>query len=149
RAPEPARRVRSPDPGSPGGTGGRAAGPAPRHDRRRSGGPGKGAPVSDVVSLLADLRARDVRVSLVDAELEIDAPDGALTEGDLQALRAHKPALLEFMAGRGAIGRRLVVPLTRRDQCGMLPVSMVQRRLWFVERLGNGGSAYCMIGRIR
>ncbi|MCD0254767.1 amino acid adenylation domain-containing protein [Xanthomonas campestris pv. campestris] len=105
--------------------------------------------MSDVVRLLADLRARDVRVSLVDAELEIDAPDGALTEDDLQALRAHKPALLEFMAGRGAIGQRLVVPLTRQDQRGMLPVSVVQRRLWFVERLGNGGSAYCMIGRIR
>lgn len=51
--------------------------------------------------LLADLRARGVRLAAVGARLRVEAPRGVLTEADREALAAHKTAVLAELRDDG------------------------------------------------
>jgi hypothetical protein len=48
-------------------------------------------------ALLADLCARDVRVTAVGGRLRVDAPAGVLTAADREALAAHKPTIMALL----------------------------------------------------
>jgi hypothetical protein len=49
----------------------------------------------ELVRVLCELHRRDVRLWVEDRDIVYDALTGALTERDLDFLRAHKPELLE------------------------------------------------------
>jgi hypothetical protein len=76
--------------------------------------------------LLATLGARDVRVAATAGRLRIDAPAGALTAADRQALLRHKPALLALLARQSG-------PNARADEFADL-----RRRLATGELRGYG-----------
>jgi len=47
--------------------------------------------------MLGDLRARDITLALNGDNLRVDAPMGALTDEDRQAIRDHKAELLAWL----------------------------------------------------
>lgn len=52
------------------------------------------------LDLLAELRQRNVKVSLAGDKLQLKAPAGVLTPELKEALRQHKPALTVLLSGR-------------------------------------------------
>jgi Condensation domain/TubC N-terminal docking domain len=95
--------------------------------------------------LLAELRALDVHVHAEGGRLRVNAPKGRMTPALEAALVAGKAELLRVLEERGADAaaqpaRPALVPARRDD--GALPLSFLQERLWLVDRLQPGGTAY-------
>lgn len=53
-----------------------------------------------VAELLADLCARDVKLSRCSGQIVLDAPKGTLALLDIDEIRVHKPKLLRMLASR-------------------------------------------------
>ncbi|MET8825258.1 amino acid adenylation domain-containing protein [Streptomyces sp. NPDC004610] len=85
-------------------------------------------PVGDppvTAALVADLLGRDVALQAQDGRLRLRAPGGVLEPHLVEAVRAHKDALLAELSGDT-----------------LLPLSDVQRRLWFLQQLDPSGTGY-------
>jgi thioesterase domain-containing protein len=69
-----------------------------------------------LAEFLAELRRRDIRLSLESGRLRCNAPAGALTAELREALRARKAELLEFLRDAAAIARHpeAIVPMQPR-----------------------------------
>ncbi|MEW6301938.1 MAG: amino acid adenylation domain-containing protein [Verrucomicrobiota bacterium] len=75
--------------------------------------------------VLVELRARDVRVWADGDHLRCDAPAGVLTPDVQEELRQHKREILEFLRAPAEL-------------------SYPQQRLWFLDQVEPGGTAYIM-----
>ncbi|HZR97743.1 MAG TPA: amino acid adenylation domain-containing protein [Chloroflexota bacterium] len=96
----------------------------------------------DLPALLADLRRRDVKLWLDGERLRVNAPAGLLTpdlQAELSRRKAEIVALLRLAARTAAPAAPAITPV-RRD--GRLPLSFSQQRLWFLDQLQPGSSAY-------
>lgn len=95
---------------------------------------------------LEELRRLKVHVRIEDGGVRVSAPRGTLSP-ELQAeLVRRKPEILAYLQNGGATrdGRP---PLRVVERTGDLPLSFAQRRVWFLEQLEPGGSAYTIAVR--
>jgi amino acid adenylation domain-containing protein len=89
--------------------------------------------------LLAHLRGLDVRLRAEDGQLRFSAPKGALTV-DLRAeLARRKQEVLAVLRAAGDDGGE---PIGRAPRDGELPLSFSQMRIWFLEQLEPGTTAW-------
>lgn len=92
-------------------------------------------------SLLAELRALDVRVHVEGGRLRINAPKGRMTPALEAALIAGKEELLrELEATSQPAALPALAPVPRNT--GSLPLSFFQERLWVLDRLQPGATTY-------
>ncbi|MEZ5286492.1 MAG: amino acid adenylation domain-containing protein [Vicinamibacterales bacterium] len=107
------------------------------------------------LSLLFDrLRAADVRVSLQDGRVAVSAPAGALTPELRAELAASRDALLVHLHRVEASRASAEAGVVAIPRSATMPLSHVQRRLWFLRQLDpanvsyNIPAAYRMRGRL-
>ncbi|TVL91461.1 MupA/Atu3671 family FMN-dependent luciferase-like monooxygenase [Streptomyces sp. SAJ15] len=103
------------------------------------------------VELLAELRARDIRLWEEAGRLRFSAPPGALDaelRGRVSARRDELIALLKGVRGGRAAERPPVTPLDRA--AGPPPLSYGQQRMWVMAEMlpDSGAAAYVLSGRI-
>jgi len=84
--------------------------------------------------LLVALSARGIALRVDGDEVRVRAPRGALTPDDVALLRARKAELVTELRRAGRWGTRL---------------SAQQARLWFLERVEQGITAYSLPGAFR
>jgi hypothetical protein len=102
--------------------------------------------MSSVSELLAELRARNVTLSARDGKLKLTGQAAALTAELKQRITHHKAELLVLLGDvASAQPEGSPARLTRRTTDAPRPLSYVQERLWFVERI-NPGTALHNIG---
>ncbi|MBC8088378.1 MAG: AMP-binding protein, partial [Phycisphaerae bacterium] len=90
-----------------------------------------------VHALLAELKARDIKLSIDGGKLKINAPIGALDAALKAQLTEHKAAVMDVL---GSTSSRL--QLRRVPRVAPLPISFAQQRLWFLDRMQPGNSHY-------
>src|SRR5215831_7125427 len=93
-----------------------------------------------IVQFLSDLRRRDVAISFDGERLICNGPKDALTADLKVELAARKTEILEFLksvrTGESALSHSAGRDLDRRE------LSLAQQRLWFLEQLEPGSTAY-------
>ncbi|MCP4832673.1 MAG: amino acid adenylation domain-containing protein, partial [Gammaproteobacteria bacterium] len=101
------------------------------------------------LQLITRLREQGIRITAVDGELELDAPVGALTSGLREELLRCKPELLRLLSWSRRSGHSATLPLQAADRDQQLPLSWAQQRLWFLDQLEPGSSAYNISWTVR
>ncbi|WPB81669.1 amino acid adenylation domain-containing protein [Archangium violaceum] len=97
--------------------------------------------------LLAELNRRGIEVWAEGESLRLRAPKGAADEGLRRALSEHKSGLLELLHARNR--EKSTVAITPVSRGGPAPLSYGQQRLWFLDRLEPGSSAYNLVMPLR
>ncbi|GAB4570154.1 MAG: non-ribosomal peptide synthetase [Haliangiales bacterium] len=99
--------------------------------------------MSELISFLERLDGLDIKLSVSEDKLRINAPKGSLTAALRDELRAHKSALLSFLSQPGAAA---AANIPRAPREGALPTTLGQERLWFLDQLEGQSSAYNLFG---
>jgi amino acid adenylation domain-containing protein len=98
-------------------------------------GPGGGDRAS---SLMARLTKLGVNLAVEDGRLKVNAPKGVLTDALKAALAEQRDAIIRSLndgARQQAASEHVLGPTDRRSP---LPLTAVQRRFWFLDRIGQG-----------
>jgi amino acid adenylation domain-containing protein len=103
-----------------------------------------------IAELLAELESLDVRLDAEDGRLRISAPKGRLTPQLQAELVARKDELLRTLSRDSGGRANGAGPLTAITRNGVgLPLSFFQERLWVIDRLTPGETAYSIATLIR
>jgi amino acid adenylation domain-containing protein len=105
--------------------------------------------MTSVEMLLSKLRHSDVHVWVEGDRLRYRAPKGGLTPETLEQLRAHKADILTYLLeiSRPTQSPRSTIGHAPRGET--LPLSPTQQRLWFIDQLEPGTTAYNMPAALR
>jgi amino acid adenylation domain-containing protein len=96
-----------------------------------------------VAALLDSLASRDIRLWLDGDRLRVNAPKGVLDEALKNLIGSRKEEFIaELRARNGAGAARVGGTIPRLPRGGPLPVSSVQQRLWFLDRMDPGRPVY-------
>lgn len=83
---------------------------------------------------ITQLFQRNIRISLENERLKIDAPKGALTAQVKQELMENKQAIIDYFVEQQKVAQ--LPALKAFDREGeVLPISSAQKRLWFLQQL--------------
>ncbi len=90
---------------------------------------------------ITQLFQRNIRISLENEKLKIDAPKGALTTQIKQELMENKQAIIEYLVEQKKIAQ-LPIPDAIDRESDVLPMSSAQKRLWFLQQLEPNSGQY-------
>jgi amino acid adenylation domain-containing protein len=97
-------------------------------------------PTQDAAAVLDSLARRDVRLWLDGDRLRVNAPKGVLDDALRTLIGSRKDELIAVLkSGADRVARDAISILPRG---GPLPVSSVQQRLWFLDRMDPGSPVY-------
>lgn len=100
--------------------------------------------MNSIDELLARLVAQDIRLTLAGDRLGISAPKDALTPELRAELAGHKEALKQYLRARVATSGPAadLENIPKIERLPVMPASHTQQRLWFLQQLDPGNSAY-------
>jgi hypothetical protein len=93
-------------------------------------------------ALIKKLHNLGVRIRLVDGDLKIKAPKGAINKELQLELKASKSKLIEFLSTAGSAQHQPTPALTKAPDGAKLTPSFAQQRLWFLDQLESGNTVY-------
>jgi len=105
----------------------------------------------NTAEFLARLRELDVSLRFENSNLRVNAPKNILTPELREQLASHKEEIVAFLSGTVSAVRAEAPNIERVSRHGSLPLSFAQSRLWFLDQLTPGSTAYIlpMCARLR
>ncbi len=92
-------------------------------------------------SLLLELEALNVKLTLEDGRLRYSAPKGILSPALLARLSIEKERLISFLQQRVLDSAWEETPIPRQPRTRGLPLSTAQQRFWFLDQLDRDSRA--------
>ncbi|RMH87536.1 amino acid adenylation domain-containing protein [Lysobacter pythonis] len=92
----------------------------------------------NVSQLLIELRRRGVQLSLVDGRIQVQAPNGSLTDALRQQLQACRDELVALLAANHAD----IDVIPRAEDRDDAPLSPAQERLWLLQQIESDAALY-------
>ena len=89
--------------------------------------------------ILAELGALGVRLSVEDGRLKVNAPRGALSDTLKAGIASHREGIITRLRADGPHGSE-ARKLHHVARTPPLPLTAVQKRFWFLDRIGQGRS---------
>jgi len=99
-----------------------------------------------VKELIHQLRKLDVSLSIVEGDLDIDAPEHALTDELLLSIKAAKQDLIEFLTAYQGRREEEAAIITTIPEAPSYMLSSPQRRIWILSQFEAINVAYNMPG---
>lgn len=93
--------------------------------------------ISKFISLLEDLK---VKIRLVDGQLELNAPKGALTQGLVNQIRERKPEIIQFL--ESVRQRASFSSIPKAGDKALYHLSHAQKRLWILNQTNDEPSVF-------
>ncbi|MGH7794618.1 MAG: amino acid adenylation domain-containing protein [Candidatus Binatia bacterium] len=103
----------------------------------------------NVTELLSKLRRSEVKIWAENGQLFCNAPKGALAAELRAEISERKAEILAFLRDASATARSVEPPMQPSPRDEELPLSFAQERLWLLDQLEPGRSAYHMSSTVR
>ena len=87
---------------------------------------------------LADLEKQDIRFSLENNRLKINAPKGIVTPSLQEAIKRRKTDIIAFYKNQ----TNFSIKIPRLSRQASIPCSFAQQRLWLMDKLEPNSHAY-------
>jgi amino acid adenylation domain-containing protein len=97
-----------------------------------------------VVEFIADLQKYNILLWLEEDQLRYRAPKGALTPELRATLTARKAEIIAFLQEAHSALAPALPPIVPLDRSQPIPLSFSQERLWLLDQLEPGSSAYAI-----
>ncbi|THB85437.1 non-ribosomal peptide synthetase [Pantoea allii] len=104
--------------------------------------------MNNAQALLEALRNDGVNLWLEESELRFRAPKGVMSQERIEALRAVKKELIEFLQEAKESNFQLPSLSITKERPTSLPLSYMQERLWALDKIEGLGSAYHITGGV-
>ncbi|WP_414445215.1 amino acid adenylation domain-containing protein [Burkholderia sp. 22PA0106] len=102
-----------------------------------------------LLDILQELRELKIRVEADDGQLVLKGATGRMDAGLVARLRQHKAALLEFLSDPSRDARAAIPRRPAHEQGRPGPLSFAQQRLWLLDRMQPGSTAYNIVNAVR
>jgi amino acid adenylation domain-containing protein len=102
-------------------------------------GPQAKVPEDAVGDILAELGALGVRLSVEDGRLKVNAPKGTLTDKLRAEVSTHRDGIITRLREDGPRGAD-DLKIRHIPRMPPLPLTAVQKRFWFLDKIGQGRS---------
>src|SRR5579871_5086017 len=92
-----------------------------------------------MINVYHEFRKKGVQFALDNEKLIYEAPLGVLTADDIKTMRENKAVIIAALQQANAQSDD---PIPRVNHQQRLPLSLMQQRLWFIEKLNGAGKIY-------
>jgi len=95
--------------------------------------------MKNIEKLLLELKEKGVSIRLVNRELKISAPKGALNPGLLEEIKNCKEEIIRLLSSSALAENRIIRKNEKREY---FPLSFAQQRMWFLNQLEGEKAIY-------
>ncbi|MGS0897493.1 amino acid adenylation domain-containing protein, partial [Burkholderia stagnalis] len=102
-----------------------------------------------LLDILQELRELKIRVEADDGQLVLRGATSRMDAGLVAGLRQHKAALLAFLSDPARDAPAVIPGRPESEQGQPGPLSFAQQRLWLLDRMQPGSTAYNIVNAVR
>ncbi len=99
--------------------------------------------------ILSETKNAGIELYVFEGKLRSKGPKDSLSKELASLIKLHRDEVIDYLSSTYSDQENRVTHIAEAETRAVLPLSQAQRRLWFVDQLGEGSAQYNMPGRFR